>query len=487
MLEVPGAFLLLLAFVLHARSARDPLDRRTVRWAGIATTALFLCKYNYGLLWAIPLAIWEWSLWPDARRARARIAVRARLRPAWWFRPAPLALALGALLVAAIVATGGGAFTLLGHVVSVRSPGNLAYAWWLGALAWLLVPRRIPTRTGHAPARRESRAAWVWARLPERPRILARTIAIPLAVWFTIPWPNRVREFFGFIANRDSGTPFWTASGIAFYPHALATDYASAPWLGGAALALALGALLARRPPPALRLARLACLVGLALTVVHRFRDSRFLFTVTPMLWLSAAASFVGLADAVLGRLPTRARETIVIAGMAATLAGAWLATPAAGLVTERRLRYRTPTTIAPALDSLLAMTADAERATPANRIALLGYSNVLSPGLLKWRARLASPDHPIERLPARVPTLGAGASESELRARLAWLDRGSDLVIAAVADSSASWAGGDYTREVWADRETAARLARDPGHWIPVRSLAVAGFEICSYRARRP
>ncbi|HUK62479.1 MAG TPA: hypothetical protein VLV15_04070, partial [Dongiaceae bacterium] len=365
---------------------------------------------------------------------------------------------------------------------------NLAYLWWLAALLWLLVPRHAPAPADGAPARRESRVAWVWARLPERGRLLVRTIAVPLAVWFTIPYPNRVREFFGFIANRDSGSPFWTASGLLFYPRALATEYLPAPWLTWLVLALAGGTFLLRRATAPVRLARLACAVALALTVAHRFRDFRFLFTVTPLLWLCAATSLVRLVDAVLRLLPSaRARDAIVVTGMAVTFAGAWLATPGADAVRERRLRYRTPATIAPALDSLLAVTAGAEAATRPDRVALLGYSNVLSPGLLKWRARLVPPPAPVERMPARVPTLDPGATEAELAARLEWLDARSDLVIAALADSSVSWAGDDYRGETWADHETAARLERDPGHWAPGPRMRVAGFEIRSFRARRP
>jgi hypothetical protein len=495
MLEVPGAFLLLVAFVLHVRSAREPLDGGALRWAGMAATALFLLKYNYGLLWLVPVAIWEWSLWPAPSRARTIAALRARSSPAWWMRPAPLALAAGALAIAAILVTGGGVFTFFGRVVSVRSPGNLAYAWWLAALAWLLIPRRVGARDARgagagagAGLRRESRAAWVWARLPERARLLTQTIVVPLAIWFTLPWPNRVREFLGFITNRDSGAPFWTESGLLFYPRALATDYAPAPWLGAAALALALGAVFVRRPGSALRLARLAFLVGIGLTVIHRFRDPRFLFTVTPLVWLCAAAVLVALLDALLARIPSaRVRETIALAGLIATIAGAWLTTPGFERINERRLRYRTPATIAPALDSLLAVTAEAERTTPVDRIALLGYSNVLSPGLLKWHTRLTPPPKPVDRLPLRVPTLEAQASEDEMTGRLAWLSTQSDLVIAALADSSASWASRDYLDEVWADRETAVRLERDPEHWLPGRAFAVAGFEIHSYRARRP
>ena len=230
MLEIPGALLLAVAFALHVRAAREPLSPRHLRAAGIATTALFLCKYNYGLMWLAPLAFWEWRFLPQEFRARAWAAVRRRMTPRWWLRPMPLLFAIGTVAITAILLSGGGEFAWLGQRVSVRSPGNLAYGLWLVGLVWLLIPRRG----------RESRRAWIWAHCPERARLLVQTIAVPLAVWFTLPYPNRVKEFFGFIANRDSGASPWSAEGLLYYPRAFVADYSPAPWVAWGVLGLAL-------------------------------------------------------------------------------------------------------------------------------------------------------------------------------------------------------------------------------------------------------
>ncbi len=517
MLEIPGALLLAAAFALHARAAEGPLVPGRLRAAGLATTALFLCKYNYGLLWLAPLALWEWGLLTPAFRARARAAAARRMTARWWLRPMPLVLGLGAAAVLGILATGGGEFRLAGQRVSMRSPGNLAYGLWLAGIAWLLFPRRG----------RETRLVWVWARLPERARLLAAWIALPLAVWFTLPYPNRVKEFFGFIANRDSGTPWWTAEGLAFYPRAFAADYSPAPWVAGLVAALALAApfaaLLLRAPGPphaapsasderaagarrAVHLAALALGVGLAATVFHRYRDSRFFFTVAPLAWLCAAHAAVTLGDALLRRLPgAMLRQAAWSAAAAALLVAAWLGAPSDADVLARRAALRGPASTAAAMDAVLDAMAprfvppdfryaafepaplpapDPNRDFPA-RAFLLGYGNVLSPGLLAWHARLTRPDVTPARLPGRAPHVAAGAEDAAIEARLRWLEARADLVIVALADGLAGPLAGEYRAETWADRETAARLA-ESRNWTLTRTAAAGPWRVEVFRRAR-
>lgn len=58
MLEIPGALLLCLALGLYLRYLRTGRCGDQVL-ACVASTALFFCKYNYGLLWLAPLALFE--------------------------------------------------------------------------------------------------------------------------------------------------------------------------------------------------------------------------------------------------------------------------------------------------------------------------------------------------------------------------------------------------------------------------------------------
>jgi hypothetical protein len=288
---------------------------------------------------------------------------------------------------------------------------------------------------------------------------------------------------FGFVANRDSGLPIWTPDGLLFYPRALVADYALARWAAIGALLLALAHVFRRRLDPPARLAAVAFAVALVATAAHRYRESRFFFTVAPLMWLCAAHTAVALAEAALSRLPARPLREGLWGGLAGLLlAGIALPVVTDSSIAERRSALRTPAALAPAVDALIDEAVAASRNDPKARVVLLGYSNVLSPGLLSWRARLAQPDWPVDRLPKRAPYLPPGADESSLATRLAWLETRADRVIVALADSVGTQAG-EYASETWADRESVERMRDDPARWQPGAMHIVAGMRIESFR----
>ena len=508
MLEVPGAFFLLLAFVLHARTFREPAARGPLVASGVASAALFFCKYNYGVLWLLPLAIFEWLLLAAADRDRARAAVRARMTWRWWRRPVPALLAIGTLAALAIEVTGGTELTVLRNHVSLHSAGNLAYALFLVALAWLLVPRGA----------RGSRLAWLGARMPERARVLAGTLALPLAIWFALP--GHLREFVGFLHNRETGPPPHTLDALAFYPRAFLADYA-APGVGLAVLILA-ALVFVTLPRPRVRpgeraprsphdlaagLAGLAMLLGFLLTEWHRYRQGRFFFTVAPFVWLAAARTTACAFDAMLrhvGFRPVREGLWGWLAGV--LLLFGWLAAPLDSEVLERRISLRGPNTLAPALDAILdalrprldapayryaaleppqrlepAPAPDANHDFPARSI-LLGSGNVLSPGLVAWWARAVRPEIPRAALPKRPPYLAPGAEDPALDARADWVTAHADLAIAAFATALPQRLAGEYRDEVWADRETAARLALS-SDWSKVSETRAGAWRVVVYQ----
>ena len=511
MLEMPGAFLLVLAFLLHARTLRDPAPPRALRWSGLAITALFFCKYNYGLLWMIPVAFLEWLLVPPADRARAAAAIRRRLTWRWWRRPVPALLALGVLAAFVIEVTGGGEFRISGQRVSVRSAGNLAYALFLVALAWLLVPRRG----------RDSRLAWLRTRTPDRVRALTGPLFATLAIWFALP--GHVREFLGFLSNRADGPPPFAPRALAFYPRAFADDYSFSRGAGMAVMllaALVLFTLPRRRrgeaPAPrgpadlATGLAFVAAFLGAVLTEAHEYRESRFFFTVAPLVWLCAARTAVSAVDAVLRRLAWRpAREGLWSALAVVLVAAAWIGAPFDVDVRTRREALRSPIALVPALDAILdglsprlvapdyrlaafdgttrlepAPAPDINRDFPA-RAVLLGYSNVLSPGLLAWWARIARPEIRRDALPKRAPYLAPGAEDVELDARARWVADHADVAISAFAGALPRPLVGEYRNEVWADRETVARLA-DSGQWTRVSDTRAGPWKVTVFERNR-
>jgi hypothetical protein len=448
MLEMPGAFFLALTLALWLREAESPAPKHLTAAAGLSTTALFLCKYNYGLLWTVPLAWHVWSSAEISPKQEVLARGRAALRERRWVRPFPLFLLAYALVLVGILVSGGGVFRIWGARVSVRSPGNPAYLLYLILLAW-----------GVMAVRRAGGARSVWRRIPPRYRILIATVLLPLGVWFLIPVPNRVKEFFGFVVNRRSGPPLWTLDGLLFYPRAFVHGYAPSPLAGWLVLALACVPPAGRRAAD--RLLYGAFAFGLLATMAHHYHDPRFLFTTALLVWLRAAQTAIGWLGLMLDRLHKVAwlEEAAWAAALAGLLAWGWLAAPARPAVAAAHREQNSPDVFVTALDRLMDSSLGAKQGT-----IVLGCSNWLSPALLHWEALRRRPDLPVERLPRRAPWLPEGASDADIAARIERLRASGLIVIAVVPAGCLPATARDYRSEVWADSVTAARLATSPG-----------------------
>jgi hypothetical protein len=473
MLEMPGAFLLALTIALHVRCVSDDTRRPWRVAAGASTTALFLLKYNYGLLWLAALMVNEWLRLSPERRASWLQRAAAGLRSGGRFRPAPLFFTVYVLVLAAIVVTGGWEFTVFSRHVSMRSPGNPAYAWLLLITAWAAI----------TIARDPGRWRMRWRALSDRHRVLIATIGAPLLVWFLLPWPNRVRALADFVMNRESGPSPWSIAGLLYYPRIFATDYS--PPAGVAWWVLALALLPPRRGEGGARLLHIALVVGLVGTIGHRYHHARFFFTTALLVWLNAARSVADLA----ARLCARAPRPVLASAGAAALALALLVVhaPPESAVRAGHRAWRTSLTLLPVMDRVLDLGA-----FQPGRVVLLGYSYALSPGLLSWHARERIPDLPLSRLPKRPPVLPAGAPEAAITARLeGLLSPGTLVLVALPLPQSPAYTPG-YANEVWADSVTAERLAVDPRATPePVALLAASpyawghDFRLLAFRVR--
>jgi hypothetical protein len=141
MLEIPGALWLLIAVYTYLRYTRTR-RLRDARIAWLASLGLFFCKYSYGLLWLVPVAIneiWE-AIRQGARPSNTLVSLRStvgRNRVFVGF----VCIYFGFMVTVAV--SGGWVFTIAGQRISVRSLGNPTYLLiWILVIRFLLAPRK---------------------------------------------------------------------------------------------------------------------------------------------------------------------------------------------------------------------------------------------------------------------------------------------------------------------------------------------------------
>jgi hypothetical protein len=480
MLEVPGALLLLVALAAYARSLRHPAAvsrSRALVAAGLLATALFFTKYNYAVLWIVPLLVNEaWTACGGARAVVARALERARAID--WRRPWTAFVALYALGLVAIAVTGGGSVRIGGAELRATSIGNPLYLLILIA----------GIRAASTPRRSSARfRQWVRGLAPRR-RVLLWTTAAPVAVWLLLP--PHLRSFVDFLDNRGSGLAMAPA-GLLYHPRVFIEQYHGSAWVGTLALALALAAIpRMARAAPGVRVVLLGAVTGLAATMIHPYKEPRFFFTVAPLVWLGAAWNAATLAEGIVRRAASRpaasrGREpgdaaTARLAVAAALTAAVLLAAAAPPALTpglpDAFARHTVPASTALLLDRVVELA----RAQPA---LVIGTWNQHSPMLIEWRFReLLSDRAPLPEL--AIPTRRREAAADELARRLrapGAPPRVLSIELDAASAPSPEWAAAYAAETAWLDP---LRASLTEGA-LPFALAAEEPFAATGYRLR--
>lgn len=402
MLEVPGALGLLVAIAVYAHACRADTPRAW-RWAAGLTTALFFVKYNYGLLWLVPLAAGELlhsaggprTLW---ERALAWMRSGALRRASTWRM-----IAIVVLLVAQFLLKGKGV-TVSGREIRV-SPGNIVFGLYVLAALGLVVA--LFRQDGRQALRRHFEA------LRARGRAFLAFTAAPIGLWLLVP--PHLKDLVQFLDNRNTGPSLASAEGILFYPRIFLFELSPHPSIGGAVLVLALASFaLWARHGRARRTVLLALALQVAAVMVHPYKEPRFLVTVAPLLWLAAAFSLGDGLRALTERLLPRWRLAL-----AAPLAvGILVAVAVRGIDRprlEQKLRHwSVPATVRPVLDEV------ATQALESRGCVLVGAWNGFSPSLVEWHLRQRQRGLERERIPVEPQYLARSREPARILDRLA-------------------------------------------------------------------
>jgi hypothetical protein len=275
-----------------------------------------------------------------------------------------IALYLAGLVI--IAGTGGFEFRLLGQRISVHTIGNTGQV----VLFILLVRLWRAHRAGRID----------WTRLTSAdPRIRPLLIwfVLPVTIWLASPYPNHFRDFANLVFNRPLGESTVEA-GIAVYLDALRTTYFYNAWLLTVVVAtFAVATVRYRQQPPLMQWLILAIPLQFVAIALHHTRFPRFLLLTVVLLCLAASME--------VGRWCAGSAAARLAAGLLAPAVLAAGVAAARHVVTEERFRgvafehYTDSQPLRAALESIRGvLNAD-------DRLAIVGQSNELSPGLFAW------------------------------------------------------------------------------------------------------
>jgi hypothetical protein len=200
---------------------------------------------------------------------------------------------------------------------------------------------------------------------------------------------------------------------MLFYPRSLVVHSAPNPAVGVLASMLAVVAvvIILNRGGRHLPLA-LATLVGLVSVAAHPYKDPRFVFTVLPLLWLSAGWVIVRGFAAASRVVPLPGTNPVAAVTASVAMAAVALSAPIdRDLIAEGHAHRTVQTAVEPLLDDV------AKRAARSIGSVLLGHWNNLSPGLVEWHCYRRLPEIRRQQVPR---WLSEGKRRGDVVSRLA-------------------------------------------------------------------
>jgi len=376
MLEIPGTLLLLLATLFYIKYVKTD-SSKYLKLTCIFTVALFFCKYNYGLMWIIPLAIneaWRESLLSrkNIKNGFSRLIQFGRNKPFF-----ATFLIMYVCFLLSIIISGGFIWHIVGQKISVTSLGNPVYF-----LIIILIIRFLIK-----PKRNIALVRNIWQQLEQKYRLFFLIVVLPIFVWMLVP--THIKGFFSFVQNRSSGLPFFSEDNLLFYFRTFIEQYSTSEVIGLIVLTLSIIPLFfLNKYFPQNRIIYLVLATGLIVSVLHSYKLPRFFFTVAPFVWLVCAHSFTNILEFVSRRLKLNTISSIIYPLLTfVSLAFVSFIGIDSKRLESKFINYTVSENTRPLLD-IISNTAENSKGT-----VILGYWNRLSPGLVKWHSRISKPD----------------------------------------------------------------------------------------------
>jgi len=277
MTEVFGSFMQLLVFTSYIL-ATDSKSRKHAILFSVSLTMLFFTKYNYFILAVMPLLINEYIIYTKMWNIRDHIIHMWKSSKRILSSLTGIVLFLYLIFLSILISTGGFEFQLFNQQIFVHSIGNTGYIvlYFLLIRFWILHRKKKANYAGFLSK-------------DFRIKPLITYFILPLVIWFAIPYPNHIKEFFGLIVNRQTEGSTLLGS-FSFYFNVLQNNYFQGSTVFYLAFLVFLVALIRFKGQPQItKWLVIAALVQFILVITHPYKDARFIFMALLPLWLVVA------------------------------------------------------------------------------------------------------------------------------------------------------------------------------------------------------
>jgi hypothetical protein len=212
MLETFGSLMQLFVFISYI-SLNERRDSKSAKLFSCSLTVLFFTKFNYFFMVFLPILIHEYFILTSNLTLREHwenFLKKLKLLLSYTLGKAFFVYCLAMII---LIKTGGFEFYILSQKVYIGDIGGSGHVV-LYILLWNLWK-----------SYNKRKEYWKYIlNIDYRIQPLVYFFCIPVLIWFAIPYPNHINDFFKFIINRKTENIDFLG-GIYYYYNALKSDY----------------------------------------------------------------------------------------------------------------------------------------------------------------------------------------------------------------------------------------------------------------------